>query len=313
MERNANYTLVGFVSLLLLIGLGVFVIWLGRFQFNRDFDIYDVVFVGSVTGLTEGGDAFFNGIKVGEVTEVELDRVDPNRVVARIRVDSSTPVREDSVATLEPQGFITGVSFIQISAGTASKRLLKDITPENRIPVIRSQPSQLADLLAGGGTVLTRAVEALDRLNLVLSDKNVATFSATLSDINVVSTTLRDQREVFADARAAVQSIDKAASEIGSVAKEAQGLVSGDGKKALADIGEAAGEIRSAATDARKIISDLRGPTTDFATNGLPQLQGAIVGLQETAESLERLINEIERSPQQLLSKEPAREIEVAP
>jgi phospholipid/cholesterol/gamma-HCH transport system substrate-binding protein len=313
MERKANYTLVGFASLFMLIGLAIFVVWLGRFQVNRDFTYYDVVFVGSVTGLSKGGEVYFNGIKVGEVTEIELDKVDPNRVVARVRVGSDTPVREDSIATLEPQGFITGVSFIQITPGTPTKRLLKDITPPGQIPVIKSQPSALADLLAGGGTVLTRALEALDRINRVMSDKNIATFGATLDDVNVVTSTLKDQREVFADARSAIQSIDKAATDIAATAKSAQGLVDSDGKKALADIGKAADEIKAAAADARSVITDLKGPTTDFATNGLPRLQGAIVGLQATAESLERLINEVERSPQQLLSKEPAKEIEVAP
>ena len=34
----------------------------------------------------------------------------------------------------------------------------------------------LSDLLEGGGTVLARTVEALDRVNKILSDKNIATF-----------------------------------------------------------------------------------------------------------------------------------------
>ena len=43
MERNANYTLVGFASLILMIGLVAFIIWLGRVQFARDYDLYDIV------------------------------------------------------------------------------------------------------------------------------------------------------------------------------------------------------------------------------------------------------------------------------
>ena len=54
-----------------------------------------------------------------------------------------------------------------------------------KVPVLRSQRSALSDLLEGGGTVLTRTIEALDRVNRVLSDKNIKTFSASLSDVQV--------------------------------------------------------------------------------------------------------------------------------
>ena len=42
------------------------------------------------------------------------------------------------IATLEPLG-ITGVNYIQISAGTVSKPLLKDTVPSNVVPVIRTK------------------------------------------------------------------------------------------------------------------------------------------------------------------------------
>ena len=312
MERNANYTLVGFVSLLTMIGLVIFVVWLGRMQFNRDFDVYDVLFVGPVRGLTEGAEVQFNGIKVGEVTDVNLDRTNPNRVIARARVGSDVPIRVDSYATLEPQG-ITFVSYIQITAGSQQMPLLKDRTPEGQVPVLRSQSSALSDLLAGGGNLLAKAVEALDRVNQVLSDRNISNFSATMEDINIVSAAARDHAQMFADAQAALQSIDIAAKNISELSESSQSLVEGDGKRALAEIGDTATELKAAAADARATISALRGPTTDFATNTLPQVQGAIISLQSSAESLERLTNEIEQNPRALISKEPAKEIELKP
>ena len=51
MERNANYALVGLSSLLLFAGVVIFVVWLARFQFARDYDMYDILFVGPVRGL----------------------------------------------------------------------------------------------------------------------------------------------------------------------------------------------------------------------------------------------------------------------
>ena len=97
-------------------------------QFNQDYDVYDIVFKGPVRGLSQGGEVHFNGIKVGEVTKISLDKVDPTQVIARARVTSDVPIRVDSYATLEPQG-ITGVNYVQITAGTPAKPLLKDTGP----------------------------------------------------------------------------------------------------------------------------------------------------------------------------------------
>ncbi|OYW91193.1 MAG: ABC transporter substrate-binding protein, partial [Caulobacterales bacterium 32-67-6] len=160
MEKNANYALVGLSTLILFVGLVIFSIWLARVAFARDYDVYDILFQGPVRGLTQGGEVHFNGIKVGEVTDISLDRTNPSRVISRVRVNSDVPIRVDSYATLEPQG-ITGLNYVQITAGTSTRPLLKEAAPEGKIPVIQSQRSTLADLLEGGGTVLSRTVEAL--------------------------------------------------------------------------------------------------------------------------------------------------------
>jgi energy-coupling factor transporter ATP-binding protein EcfA2 len=46
MERNANYALVGAVTLILFMGLVVFVVWLAKLQFNQEYDLYDILFRG---------------------------------------------------------------------------------------------------------------------------------------------------------------------------------------------------------------------------------------------------------------------------
>ncbi len=312
MERNANYALVGIASILLFVGAIVFGVWLARFAVNRDYDVYDILFFGPVRGLSEGGEVHFNGIKVGEVTKLELDSRDPNRVIAKIRVTSDVPIREDSSATLEPQG-ITGVNYVQITAGTPSKRLLKDTVPSGEIPVIRSQNSALSDLLQGGGTVLTRTIEALDRVNKVLSDENVKTFTAALNDVQAITAEARERKAIIADAQKALQNIDAAALEIGELSRSTKTLVDTDGKRTLAELADAAEELKAATKDARGMIGRLEGPTTDFATTGLPQLTRAVSTLQSAAESLDRLVGDIEQNPQGVVAKPPAKEVEVQP
>jgi phospholipid/cholesterol/gamma-HCH transport system substrate-binding protein len=292
----------------------VFVVWLARWQFNEEFAVYDIVFVGPVRGLSKGGEVHFNGIKVGEVTQIELDQRDPNRVIARIRVTPATvPIRTDSYATLEPQG-ITGVNYVQITAGTPSKPLLKDTVPNDEvIPVIRSQRSALSDLLEGGGTVLTRTVEALDRVNRVLSDDNIKVFTAALSDAQAVTAEVRERKAIIADAQRTLQKAGDAAEEFAAVGRSSRQMLDGDGRRALANLADAAGEAKTAAADARAMIAKLDGPTSDFATTGLPQITQAVVTLQSAAESLDRLVSELEKNPRGLVAKPASKELEVQP
>lgn len=312
MERNAHYALVGFMSLLLTVAAVVFVFWLARFQFSKQYDVYDVDFKGPVRGLSSGGQVFFNGIRVGEVTKLSLDKADPNRVVARIQTSSDAPIRVDSTATLEPLG-ITGVNYIEVNAGTVSKPLLKDATPPGVIPVIGTKTGALEALLSGGGDVLTRAVEALDRVNKVLSDKNINNLSGSLADIHEVTTELKSHKQMLADLDETIKSANESIKKIGRLSDSMNDLANGDAKRTLENLNAAAGEIKETATGIRATVDKLQGPTTDFATSGLPRISQAIVSLQQAAESLNRVVQEIEANPQGVLSKAPAKERQVKP
>jgi phospholipid/cholesterol/gamma-HCH transport system substrate-binding protein len=268
--------------------------------------------VGPVRGLSDGGEVHFNGIKVGEVTKIELDKTDTNRVIARVRVTSDVPIKTDSYATLEPQG-ITGLNYIQITAGAPGKPLLKSTVKGGDVPVIRSQRSALADLLEGGGTVLTRTIEALDRINRVLSDKNVKTVSAAIGDVQSVTAELRERKAIIGDAQKALQSIDATSTKIGELSDSSKGLVDGDAKRTLKNLADAADQLKATATEVRGMVGKLDGPTSDFATTGLPQLSSAVTTLQSAAESLDRLVSEVEQNPRGLVSKAPAKELEVKP
>ena len=305
MERNANYALVGLAATLLLIGLIVFSVWLAAFKFGQTYDYYDIVFKGPVNGLSQGGEVRFNGIKVGAVTSISLDSVDHTLVIARVKVVADVPVRVDSYATLEPQG-ITGLNFVQITAGTPSLQLLKDTVPRKGVPRIRSEPSALSDLLDGGGNVLARADEALDRINRILSDNNIKRLSATLQDIQAVTAELRDRKSIITDAELAFEAVNEAAQQISELAKSSNTLVTGDGRRSMAKLREATQKLNT-------LMSNLAGPTSDFATTGLPQIIAAVASLQKTVDNLDRTLDAVQQSPQGLVAKPPAQEIEVKP
>jgi len=312
MERNAHYAAIGLATMVLFLGLILFVVWLARFQFSRDYDMYDIVFYGPVRGLSEGGEVHFNGIKVGEVTNLQLDEKNPNKVIARARLTDGVPIKTDSYAQLEPMG-ITGVNYIQITAGSTQAALLRAGLPEDAVPVIQSKPSPISELLSGSGTVLASAVEALTRVNRVLSDENITAFSQTLANVDEVTAELRARKALIAKTEIAVENAGRAAAEFERLSATGRNMLEGDGAKALANLEKAAAELEATAREARGMIARLEGPTTDFANTGLPQLTEAIGSLQEASQNINELVSEARRSPQGLIAKPPAKEIEVQP
>jgi phospholipid/cholesterol/gamma-HCH transport system substrate-binding protein len=147
----------------------------------------------------------------------------------------------------------------------------------------------------------------------VLSDDNIKSLNATLQNIQTVTTEIKNQKQLLADADQTVKSLDQTSQSIKQLSDSANSLVNGDGKRTLHELGDAAEQVKAATVEARGIVTRLDGPTSAFATTGLPQLTAAIVSLRETADSLNRLVSEIEQNPQGLVAKTPAKEVQVKP
>jgi phospholipid/cholesterol/gamma-HCH transport system substrate-binding protein len=312
MERNANYALVGLISAVVFVGLVVFVVWLAGSGFSRNLTTYDIVFQGPVRGLSQGGEVHFNGIKVGDVRRIYLDPKNSSLVITEVKITSDVPVREDSLATLEPQG-ITGVNYIQISAGTPTKPLLRDVTPEGQVPVIHTKVDALSNFLAGGGYIMQKATDTLDRVNRVLSDQNIKSLSQTVTNLKDVTGELARRKAIIDDAEKTVQDADATVLQVRELAKSSNDLVNGDGKRAISKIADAAENIDASAKSLHGMIDNLKGPTSEFATTGLPQVTNAIISLQRATEHVDQMIQQIQNNPRGLVAKPPAKEVEVKP
>src|SRR5665213_2817226 len=108
METRANYVLIGFFTLAVVAAAFAFVYWFRHTGGTGERAVYRVIFSGPVSGLRTGSPVNFNGIRVGEVSDLNLDTVDPKKVDVTISVDPSTPIRSDTAISLEFQG-LTGI------------------------------------------------------------------------------------------------------------------------------------------------------------------------------------------------------------
>src|SRR5579884_2029080 len=101
--------MVGSVVLAAALALVAFVLWLARSEFNHTTDTYYTYFYGSVTGLQGGSAVRYRGVPVGSVGNIEIDPANIERVRVTLNLNPGTPVKTDSVASLEIAG-ITGGS-----------------------------------------------------------------------------------------------------------------------------------------------------------------------------------------------------------
>ncbi len=285
METRANYALIGLFTLAVIFGAFGFVYWFtsgGQQATRKD---YVVHFSGSVSGLSNGGSVLFNGLKVGEVTELGLMQKNPGQVYAKISVDARTPIKSDTTAKLE-YGGLTGVASVSLLGGSASAPAL----PEGG--VINAAPSELQDLLQMAQKLSVKADGFLDRANKLI-DQNSSSFKSSLDHINTLTGNLADSS---ANLKATINAVDPAKVRAiinnadQSMAKVNALLGTGQGKTMIADISKAARSIKK--------LSD---SLTKFANTGLKQYQGLAVQGRKTLQEIDRTAKMLRRDPQSII------------
>lgn len=331
METRANYLLVGGFVLALVAGFMVFVVWFAKFQFDVEFRRYHIVFDGSVTGLSPGSPVRYSGVRVGEVIEVRLDRDNPQRVRTTIEVEADTPIREDTVASLELQG-LTGGLYVLLSGGSADAPPLVP-KPGEKLAVIASRASTLEQVLAGAPDVLEGANLLLAQANRLLNDENTAHIGQTLANISRLTGTLADQSTqidtLFADAAQTMTNLREASASVAELA----GALKGDSTRlfsqatdTLAAAEALAGTLGRSAdgvkTDVNLLVTDLRGtarattgmareiealvaenrePLRDFTSGGLYDITNMVAEVRDFLVGLNRVTTEVERDPARFL------------
>lgn len=309
MERQAHYAVVGMVTLILLAALGGFTFWFIQSGFNNTYATYNVAFDFAVDGLNKGAEVHFNGIKVGEVTALKLGKDNSHRVVATVKIDASTPVRKDSVATLEPQG-VTGLAYINISPGSGPP-LVGD--PLKGPPVIQSTESRLSKLLSGSGSVIEDAYETLSRVNQLLSDRNIKAFSNSLANLEAVTADLSAREQLLNDAHEAIVSAGQAADAVTALAQSTNTLMGEDGPKTLEKINAATDKLAHAAEEVERLSKAMEAPAAQMSETTLPQLETSLRNLDEATRSLKAVADEARASPQGFAAKPIAKERKVKP
>lgn len=178
METRARYIQVGSFTLSVILAGFVFVYWLNNATALRNRAAYMVRFESPVSGLLIGSGVLFNGIRIGEVTRLQLDPTSPRQVLATIGVERTTPVRKDTLVSIDFQG-LAGSPVVALVGGASSE----PFATQSGVPLLFAES-------AAGQSMSGAARDVLRRLDAILADNakplqsmiaNLDTFAGALA------------------------------------------------------------------------------------------------------------------------------------
>jgi phospholipid/cholesterol/gamma-HCH transport system substrate-binding protein len=296
METRANHLWVGAVTLALLVGLSVFIVWLARLDGDAR-QPFDIFFKQSVSGLAKGSGVSFSGVPAGQVTDISLWKKDPEFVKVRIEVNKDVPVLEGTVATIKGVGF-TGVSEIQLDGAVRGAPPIDTPGPAGP-PVIPTKPGALGELLNNAPLLLERLATLTERLTLLLSDKNQASISSILANTDRLTAELAKSGPEFRQSLVQVKkTLAEAEVLMANYAKlggTVDAMLQEDGKPLMTDLRKTLAAARGSAEELEKTLADTRPIAKQIQTTTLPQTEALIRDLRQMSRSLGQITEKLDQ------------------
>ena len=310
MDREANYVAVGiFVVLVLVLGAG-FVLWYANKTEGRE-QRYEVYFEGSVSGLSEGASVRYLGVSVGRVTRIGIDPRNASRVRVVVEISEDTPIKGDTVARLAMQG-VTGLLTLNLEPRDPGSRPIPPVE-SLKYPVIPSQQSQFAELVNSLPEIVAKAGEALNRINAVLSDKNIAAAAATMASVEKATVELPiavgEARVMFLEIRAAATEVKATAASLHELSSTSGGQITA----AMTRLREVADNAAKVSERLDRMIERNEGNVDRFASEGLEELEELLRETRRALRSIDSLTESLERDPSRLIYRPAPAGVEIPP
>lgn len=293
METKANYAIVGFFTVVVMMAAFAFVYWMQVYGREGQMDPLKIVIQGSANGLSVGSPVRFNGIPIGSVRRLTLDESDPNNSLVITEVLTDAPIYPGTRAVVELQG-LTGAAYIELGGGdTAKERLLVTQANGGKEAVIVAEQSGLTNLVSSASDIMRKTETTIDEITGFIRD-NRAPLDSTIKNVETFSGALRDNAP-------GIDGFLKSISELSGTIRTLSGrldstLASVDGLVKAVD----PKKIDTILTNAEKVSGDLALASDDMAatiktfreTADTYRTVGEKVG--RTLDNVDKLIAEID-------------------
>lgn len=287
------------------IATGLFALFLGSvlvlclWWFSDDRELtrdYVLVSNGSVNGLNVQARVRYRGMSAGSVTDIGIDPESPRQILVRIRIRADLPVTPQTRASLGTQG-VTGLAYVQLDDNGEAAPFPADGDEPPRLALEAGLMDQIADNALAAAM---RFKQVADRISALFNDENAERLSTSIarleSAVSGIDTTFKDAPKTLAAVRAVFndENLASLAATLNNLERTSAAAepTMVEMRKLLAQIAEMSSRIDQTAVAAGDGLID----------GTLPRLNGLLQDLTLTSRRLGRLIEEVETSPQILLT-----------
>jgi phospholipid/cholesterol/gamma-HCH transport system substrate-binding protein len=188
METNVRYAVTGLFVIAMVSIITVSIIWLSAGLSSGQFVYYRVYMQESISGLSVDSPVEFNGVNVGSVSEININRTNPRVVSLVIKINNTTPVTLATRAKLDVRG-VTGNALIMLEDKGEDLRPL--VAEKGQpYPVIQTAPSFFMRL----DTALKRLNNSFERISLsiqsLLDEGNLRAIHDSLNNMSMAAKNL---------------------------------------------------------------------------------------------------------------------------
>lgn len=291
MDSKINFFKIGIFIIIFSVLLMMAIFWLGKYGFEKKkFDEYSIYFKESVSGLNVGSSIKYKGFEVGNVNEIKINPDNSEEIQLDILIKKGTPIKQDNYAILGNLG-ITGLKYIELKGGTQESEILEE--NEDGIKVIQSRTSDLVSLLDSTQDITQEFMQVLNQIKKVLDDKNLESFSNILSKSENSASNIEQLSQYLVNNEGKVDSLLKDISTLVKASNTSVENINNSAKNFKELSNEFLLELKSGSTNVK-----------DLTTQSFEKLDKVLDSLDETLVQAEKLINNIEQSPSDLLFKQ---------
>lgn len=241
MESKANYTVVGIAVVLMISALIVVGLWLSVGFDRKTYHYYTVYMQESVAGLNEDSLVRYNGVKVGLVSQIYLDRIDPQKVKLILKIEDGTPIFSSTKATLITQG-ITGNNYLGLATSSPDMTPLKTPAGEDYpvIPYESSFLNQLQNTITEVSASMKQFMSPENIKNLKHSLKNLQKITAVFANNDkAINNTLQEMPKLAKELKRSIGYFSAMSTEISAAGKQLN-VTMQSGKDAIDSISQQA-------------------------------------------------------------------------
>lgn len=253
----------------------------------------------SLSGLEEGADVKFRGVRIGKISRISYDPADLTRIKVEFRIRYDFPMKEDMFVETGFLG-ITGLRYVEVLGGSNDSQPLK---AGSELP---SKPSIMASITGKTDVIIEKIEILLNHLAVFTHPDSLASVKKILDNAAGISAEVNglvqqvrpDIRQVTASTKSTMEKVDYIASDIKGIASTINRSI--DPEKLTQMVSNIDSTARTLKTMSENLDLTIRQTREDFSVS--------LENLREALENANELTKILAENPSLLLRGEAQKE-----